>query len=77
LGGLLLLTTALTSGFSSETPYLGHVLPVSTYGYTTFTSSFASFLCGKFMCVASLVRDLASFTRNLTLLFSIHSGKSS
>jgi hypothetical protein len=71
------LASALTSRFSSEAPYLGHVFPISTYGHTTFTSSFPSFFWGKLMRVATLVRDLASLTGNLTLLFSIHSGKSS
>jgi hypothetical protein len=74
---LLLLASALTPSFSSETPYLRHVFPVSAYGYATFTSSFASLLRGKFMSVTTLVRDLASLTGDLALLFSIHSGKSS
>jgi hypothetical protein len=74
---LLLLPSTLTTGFPTKTPYLRHVLPIFANGYATFTSSFASLLWGKFVSVATLVRDLASLTGNLTLLFSIHSGKSS
>jgi hypothetical protein len=53
------------------------MFPISAYGYSTFTSSFASLFWGKLMSVAALVGDLASLAGYLTLFFSIHSGKSS
>jgi hypothetical protein len=74
---LLLLAPTLTSSLSPHTPDLGHMFPISAYGYSTFTSSFASLFWGKLMSVAALVGDLASLAGYLTLFFSIHSGKSS
>jgi hypothetical protein len=71
------LSPTLTSGLSSKAPYLGHVFSISAHGHATFTASFASLFWSKFMCVPALVRDLASLAGNLTLFFSIHSGKSS
>jgi hypothetical protein len=74
---LLLLPSTLTSSLPSEAPDLSHVFPVFAYGYTTFSSSFTSFVWGKLMRVAALVRDLSTFAGYLTLLISIHSGESS
>jgi hypothetical protein len=73
---LLRLGSTLTSGLSPKSSDLSHVFPVFTDSHATFTTSFTSFLRGKLMRVAALVRDLAPFTGDLTLLLSVHSGES-
>jgi hypothetical protein len=67
----------LTARFASQFSDFGHVLPISTNGLTTLTASLSGFLWGELMRMTPLMRNLAAFACDLSLLLGIHSGESS